>query len=240
MVLMGLCLASACRPQAHIPPRPAIVPGALDSADRFSRLARALAPVPYLQSDEVFPLSRAVAVVHPTRRVIAYHLLWQDDVHGAWIPLTVPTDEEVMWVGYDTTGAPTDLWTYWHGDILPADWKDRGTPAIDVQWGKHGSLPRGIIESDLPRFRTLNAFYVYHILGLPDILLGKLTRPGPAGFFHSYARYRDFSRTMRLGDSLDIVIRTAEPHDALGAVFGRPCSNKVQWPPMRDTVPPAR
>jgi hypothetical protein len=240
MVLMGLCLASACGPQAHIPPRPAIVPDALDSADRFSRLAHALAPVLYLQIDEVFPLSRAVAVVHPTRRVIAYHLLWQDDVHGAWIPLTVPTDEEVMWVGYDTTGAPTDLWTYWHGDILPADWKDRGTPAIDVQWGKHGSLPRGIIESDLPRFRTLNAFYVYHILGLPDILLGKLTRPGPAGFFHSYARYRDFSRTMRLGDSLDIVIRTAEPHDALGAVFGRPCSNKVQWPPMRDTVPPAR
>ena len=179
----------------------------------------------------MFPLSRAVAVVHPTRRVIAYHLLWRDDVHGSWIPFTVPTDEEVAWVGYDSTGAPTDLWTFWHGTILHADWRDRGTPALDVQWGKHGSLPRGIIESDLPRFRTLNAFYAYHFLGLPDILLGKLTRSGPSGFFHSYSRYRDFSRVMRLGDSLDVVVRTEDPRESLAAVFGRPYSNKTQWPP---------
>ena len=230
-VLIGLCLVSACGPRAHIPPRPAIVPAALDSADPAAKLAHALAPVLYLQIDEVFPLSRAVAVVHPARRVIAYHLLWQDDVHGAWIPRTIPTDEEIVWVGYDSTGAPSDLWTYWHGDILHTNWRDRGTPAIDVQWGKHGSLPRGIIESDLPRFRTLNAFYAYHIIGLPDILLGRLTRPGPSGFFHSYARYRDYSRSIRLGDSLDVVIRTADPREALGAVFGQPYSNKVQWPP---------
>ena len=235
---MGLCLGSACGPHAHIPPRPAVVPAALDTADPAARLARALAPVLYLQVDEVFPLSRAVAVLHSTRRVIAYHLLWQDDVHGAWIPHTVPTDEEVAWVGYDSTGAPSDLWTYWHGDILHADWRGRGTPAIDVQWGKHGSLPRGIIESDLPRFRTLNAFYALHFIGLPDILLGKLTRPGPSGFFHSYGRYRDFSRTMRLGDSLDVVIRTDDPRDALGAVFGRPYSNKVQWPLQDEALAP--
>lgn len=237
---MGLCVVSACGPHAHIPPRPAIVPAALDSSSQYSRLARALAPVLYLQIDEVFPLSRAVAVVHPTRRVIAYHLLWRDDVHGAWIPHTVPTDEEVVWVGYDSTAAPTDLWTYWHGDILHADWRDRGTPAIDVQWGKHGSLPHGIIESDLPRLRTLNAFYALHFIGLPDILLGKLTRPGPSGFFHSYARYRDFSRTMRLGDSLDVIVRTDDPREALGAVFGLPYSNKLQWPRVRDALPAPR
>src|SRR3954471_4720598 len=232
---MGLCAVSACGPRAHIPPRPAVVPNALDSADQSARLARALAPVLYLQIDEVFPLSRAVAVVHPTRRLIAYHLLWRDDVHGAWIPHTVPTDEEVVWVGYDSTSAPSDLWTYWHGDILHADWRDRGTPAIDVQWGKHGSLPHGIVESDLPRFQTLNAFYALSFIGLPDILLGKLTRPGPSGFFHSYARYREFTRTMRLGDSLDVIVRTENARDALAAVFGKPYSNKIQWP----DAPPA-
>ena len=232
MALIGLCLVSACGPHAHIPPRPVAIPAALDSADPIAKLARALAPVLYLQIDEMFPLSRSVAVVHPDRRVIAYHLLWRDDVHGAWIPFTVPTDEEIAWVGYDSTGAPTDVWTYWHGDILHADWTSRGTAAIDVQWGKHGSLPHGIIESDLPRFRTLNAFYVYHMIGLPDILLGRITRPGPLGFFHSYARYRDFSRTIRLGDSLDVVVRTEDPRAALGAVFGRPYSNKVRWPPV--------
>jgi hypothetical protein len=207
-----------------------LVPDALAQADSSTWLARTLAPVLYLQRDEWFPLERAVAVVHPTRPIIAYHLLWRDDVHGSWIPLTVPTDEEVVWVGYDRSGAPTDLWTYWHGKILHADWRGRGTPAIDVQWGKHGSLPRGLIESDLPRFRTLNAFYAYTFLGLPDILLGRLTRPGPSGFFHSYGRYRDFSRVLLLGDSLTAVVRTADPRVALGMVFGEPYSNKHQWP----------
>ena len=177
-------------------------------------------------------------MLHPTRPIIAYHLLWHDDVMGSWIPFTVPTDEEVVWVGYSPSGAPTDIWTYWHGKILHTDWRARGTPAIDVQWGKHGSLPRGIIESDLPTFRKLNTFYAFNYVLLPDILLGKLTRPGPSGFFHSYARYRDFSRLLVLGDSLDLVVRTADARDALAAVFGKPYSKKIPWPPASDSVPP--
>jgi hypothetical protein len=216
-----------------------LVPGALDSSDAASHLAHTLAPILYVQVDEWFPLDRAVAVVHPSRPIIAYHLLWRDDVHGAWIPFTVPTDEEVVWVGYDPSGAPTDLWTYWHGKVLHTDWHDRGTPAIDVQWGKHGSLPHGIIESDLPRFRTLNAFYFYSFIGLPDILLGRLTRPGPLGFFHSYGRYRDFSRVMRLGDSLDVVVRADDARASLAAVFGTPYSNKTPWPDVPVTGPTA-
>jgi hypothetical protein len=134
------------------------VVGALSATDSIARLAHRLAPLLYIQRDEWFPLVRAVAVVHPTRAIIGYHLLWKDDVHGAWIPFTVPTDEEIVWVGYDSSGAPTDIWTYWHGKVLHADWRGHGTPAVDVQWGKHGLMPRGIIESDLPRFQTLNAF----------------------------------------------------------------------------------
>jgi hypothetical protein len=206
------------------------VPEALSEADSAARLARTLAPLLYLQRDEWFPLVRVVAVVHPTRPIIAYHLLWQDDVHGAWIPHTVPTDEEIVWVGYDASGAPTDIWTYWHGKTLHADWRARGTPAVDVQWGKHGLLPHGIIESDLPRFRTLNSFYVYAQLGVLDILLGRITRPGPSGFFHSYGRYRDFSRVVRLSDSIDVVVRTAQPNEVLAAVFGTLYSNKPPWP----------
>jgi hypothetical protein len=220
----------ACGPRAHIPPRPLTVPEALAEADSATKLARTLAPLLYLQRDEWFPLDRVVAVVHPTRRVIAYHLLWHDDVHGAWIPRTVPTDQEIVWVGYEASGAPTDLWTYWHGKTLHADWRGRGTPAVDVQWGKHGLLPHGIIESDLPRFRTLNAFYAYAQLGVWDILLGRITRPGPSGFFHSYGRYRDFSRTVLLRDLIDVVVRTAEPKVALTAVFGTPYSDKPLWP----------
>jgi hypothetical protein len=226
----GLGFVCACGPRAHIPSRLVAVPGALPREDQAARLAHRLAPLLYLQRDEWFPLDRAVAVVHPSRPIIAYHLLWHDDVHGAWIPFTVPTDEEIVWVGYEPSGAPTDVWTYWHGKILHADWRGRGTPAVDVQWGKHGLLPRGTIESDLPRLRTLNAFYAYHQLGLLDIVLGRVTRPGPSGFFHSYGRYREFTNLVMLGDSLDVVVRTAQPADVLASVFGRPYSDKPPWP----------
>lgn len=223
-----LCIA--CGPRAHIPPRPATIPDALGPADSGTVLARELAPLLYVQRDEWFPLERVVAVVHPTRRIIAYHLLWRDDVHGSWVPFTVPTDEEVVWVGYDSTHAATDLWTFWHGSLLHADWRDRGQVAIDVQWGKHGSLPHRTIESDLPAFKKLNVFYFLTWIGLPDIWLGDLTRRGPWCFCHAYARYRDFSKVIMLGGRLDAVARTSDPTPALTAVFGHRYSGKKAWP----------
>lgn len=193
-------------------------------------LASALAPVLYVQRDEWFPLERVVAVIHPTRPVIAYHLLWKDDVNGSWIPFTVPTDEEIIWVGYDSTLAPVELWTYWHGTLLRTDWRQRGTVAIDVQWGKHGSLPHGLKESDLPAFKKLNAFYAFTWLSLPDIWLGNLTRRGPWCFCRGYGRYRDFSRTLPLSGRLDATVRTEDPRAALTVVFGKPYSKKIPWP----------
>ena len=225
-------ILAACGPRAHIPPVPITLPGALDRNDSGAVLARSIAPVLYLQRDEWFPLERAVAVLHPTRRIIAYHLLWKDDVNGSWIPFTVPTDEEEIWVGYDSTQTPTDLWTYWHGTILHANWRDQGQVAVDIQWGKHGSLPHHVVESDLPRQKSLNAFYAFTWLSLPDIWLGDLTRRGPFCFCHGYRRYRDFSRAMRLGERIDVVVRADDAREALGDVFGRPYSKKTDWPPQ--------
>ena len=193
-------------------------------------LAQTLAPVLYVQRDDWFPLERVVAVIHPVRPVIAYHMLWKDDVNGSWIPFTVPTDEEVIWVGYDATWAPTDLWTYWHGTLLHTPWRDRGQVAINVQWGKHGSLPHGVIESDLPSPKKLNDFYAFTWLGLPDMWLGNLTRRGPWCFCRGYGRYRDFSRQLPLSGRLDAVVRSEDAREALGAVFGRPYSRKTPWP----------
>jgi hypothetical protein len=229
-VVIPVLFAAACGPHAHIPIRPVQPASALGPTDSGSALARRLAPVLYLQRDETFPLERVVAVIHPTRRVIAYHLLWRDDVHGAWIPFTVPTDEEVLWVGYDSTNAPTDLWTYWHGTILHTPWS-HSQVAVDIQWGKHGALPRGVVESDLPKTRTLNDFYALTIIGLPDILLGDIFRKGPLCFCHSYNRYRDFSRVLMLGEHIDAVAKTDDPREILHAVFGEKYSNKKQWPP---------
>jgi hypothetical protein len=223
-------LCAGCGPHAHIPPQPSVVPGAVDPLDSGAVLAHALAPLLYVQRDEWFPLERVVAVLNPTRRVIAYHLLWKDDVHGSWIPFTVPTDEEVLWVGYDSTHAPTDIWTYGHGTVLHADWRDRGQVAIDVQWGKHGSLPHGVIESDLPALKKLNVFYAFTWIGLPDIWLGDLTRPGPLCFCHGYGRYRDYATLLPLANRLDAVVRADDASPALIAIFGRPYSRKRPWP----------
>lgn len=233
LVTSWLLWLAACGPRANIPPRPVTVPGAVPSTSEDARLARALAPLLYIQRDEWFPLERVVAVLHPKRPVIAYHLLWQDDVNGAWIPWSKPTDEEIVYVGYDSSGAAADIWTYWHGDIVHADWRSRGQVAIDVQWGKHGSLPHGLIESDLPAFRKLNDFYAFTWFGLPDIWLGNLTRPGPWCFCHGYARYRDFSRPLPTNDRLDAIVRAVDARPALFAVFGRPYSEKTAWPPPR-------
>ena len=232
MALLSLAalLLSGCGPRAHIPPRPVAVPAALAADHPAAQLARTLAPTLYQNPREWFPLERTVAVIHPERRVIAYHLLWRDDVHGSWIPFTVPTDQEVAWVGYDSTGRATDVWTFWHGTVLMTDWRHHGAVELDVQWGKHGLLPRRVIESDLPATKKLNGFYLFTWLGLPDIWLGNLTRPGPWCFCRGYGSYRDYSQALPLGDRLDAVVLTEDPHEALKAVFGTKYSRKRAWP----------
>jgi hypothetical protein len=227
--LLLAALLGGCGPHAHIPLRPIELPGALTASDSGAALARSLAPVLYIQRDEKFPLSRVAAVVHPTRRIIAYHLLWRDDVNGSWIPFTVPTDEEVVWVGYDAALAPTDVWTYWHGTILHTPWP-KTQVTIDVQWGKHGSLPGGIRESSLPKSKSLNFFYdAATVLFVPDQILGRITRKGEVFFTHSYKRYRDFSKVMPLSDKLDVVTMSEHPEAVLQAFFGK-YSHKPNWP----------
>ncbi len=229
-VLLFVALLGGCGPHAHIPLRPIDLPGALTASDSGTLLARSLAPVLYIQRDETFPLSRVAAVVHPTKRIIAYHLLWRDDVNGSWIPFTVPTDEEVVWVGYDSSKAPTDVWTYWHGTILHTPWP-KTQVTIDVQWGKHGSLPGGIRESSLPKSKTLNFFYdAATTFFVPDQLLGRITRKGEVFFPHGYKRYRDFSKVMPLSDKLDVVTMSETPDSVLQAFFGK-YSHKPNWPP---------
>src|SRR5829696_6653274 len=97
LIILTACISSlaACGPRPHIPALPVPVEGALEKPDPVAELARKLAPILHVQRDEWFDLARIVAVVHPTRPIIAYHLLWRDDVNGAGIPFTVATDQEI-------------------------------------------------------------------------------------------------------------------------------------------------
>ena len=231
VAIVGIALtATGCGPRAHVPQRPVPVPDAVAAADSQVRLARALAPVLYLQRDEWFRIKRVVAVVHPTRPIVAYHLLWRDDVHGAWIPFTVPTDQEVVWVEHDGRGTPTMLWAYWHGRIIRDSLGADERPEFNVQWGKHGSIPRGMGLGELPGIRTMNMFYALAVLGLPDIWLSNTQRKGPWCFCHGYKRYREFTRPLALADSLDVIVATEKPGPVLKATFGDKYSEKTLWP----------
>lgn len=223
-------MIGACGPRAHIPPRPVNVVGALAANDPMSVLVDALAPILYLQRDEPFDLERVVAVVHPTQRIIAYHLLWRDDAHGAWVFFEDPTDQEVFWIGYDEMNAPTEIWTFWHGTILHTDWRGKGQPAIDVQWGKHGSMPHRTRVAELPWMQSLDVYYLLTWVGLPDYWLGNIKRPGPWCFCHGYTRFASFTEPLPLRPRITAVTRTEDPRPTLRAVFGEHYAGKPNWP----------
>lgn len=227
-LLLGVAL-TGCQRHTGIPPVPAVIPMMADSS--AITLARALAPTLYVQVDEPFPLERVVAVVNPDRPVIAYIFDWKWDINGQWLPWAKSSDEEEAWVGYDPlTHEATDLWTYWHGTVLHTDWRGKGPPAVDVQWGKHGSMPHGVVQSDLPHPKTLNTMYAMEFALLPDIWMGKLIHGGPWGFFHGYGRYREFSHVVPVKDRLTAVLCGDDPRPALKTVLGTHYSNKLEWP----------
>jgi len=85
-------------------------------------------------------------------------------------------------------------------------------------------------ETDLPRWKSLNLFYAFRWIGLPDIWLDDLTRRGPRWFCHGSSRNRNFSSWLPLEHRLDTVVRSENPVAALSAVFGRSYSRKRVWP----------
>jgi hypothetical protein len=112
-------------------------------------LVRRFAPRLYLVEHEPFALEDVAVIVHPTRRVIAWHFFWDDDLD--YPDDNDPTDHELMWVEYSADGRTLEaIHTYFHGRIVSGgaaaldDAKQHGMrPRVDVQWGKHGSMPAG-------------------------------------------------------------------------------------------------
>jgi hypothetical protein len=113
------------------------------------RLVRRFAPRLYTTPTEFFPLKDFAAILHPANRQIAYHFFWEDDID--FPEDNDPCDHELIWVQYSAEGSTIEkIWTYFHGRILEGgeaaltDARRHGMrPRINVQWGKHGSLPVG-------------------------------------------------------------------------------------------------
>lgn len=190
------CLADASRLYAQIleadPPR--------EPSPREWDVARRFAPRLYIVPSEPFELEDFAVVIHPQKSIVAYHLFWDDDID--YPEDNDPTDHEVIWVEYDpVTLEVTAVYAYYHGQILaPGEAvgeaeANGGRPRINVQWGKHGSLPvgwdkgfRGLgIRYDMKRtYRRL------HNQGhrLPD---HPLARDWPRKFEGTWEDFVDFS-----------------------------------------------
>jgi hypothetical protein len=107
-----------------------------------------LAPRVFVTAEEPFRLKDAAAILHPERRVIAYHLFWDDDID--FPDDNDPSDHEVTWIQYDAAGAVVRVVTLFHGRLIAGssaalvDAHGHGwRPRIDAQWGKHGPMPAG-------------------------------------------------------------------------------------------------
>jgi len=117
-----------------------------DPSAQQAAIVRRFAPRISTTAAEPFGLKDAAAIVHPTSRLIAYHLFWDDDID--FPDDNDPCDHEVIWVKYSGDGARLEgVWTYFHGRVLAAPAtavaSSSNRPRVDVQWGKHGSLPEG-------------------------------------------------------------------------------------------------
>jgi hypothetical protein len=112
-------------------------------------LARRFLPRLFTTRSEPFRLWDFAVILHPNRRLVAYHLFWEDDID--FPEDNDPCDHELLWVEYaEDQKTITGISTYFHGRILRGGSEaiqearaHGGRPRINVQWGKHGSLLLG-------------------------------------------------------------------------------------------------
>jgi len=172
-------------------------------------LIRRFTPCLYVTPSEPFPLVDFAAIMHPDKPIISYHMFWDDDID--FPSDNDPCDHEEVWVEYDPkTRDVQEVYTYYHGRILHTreaveDARQHGgRPRINVQWGKHGSLPVGwekmlgtAIYQDMRRtYRRL------HTEGHRE-LNHPLARNWPRTFEGSWEDFIDFSKSVEPLELLD-------------------------------------
>jgi hypothetical protein len=218
------------------------------------------APRVFVHPREPFPLKDAAAILHPEKPWIAYHFFWEDDID--FPDDNDPCDHELIWVKLDPRRERLEaFFTYFHGRILeatPAGIEEArrfgGRPRIEVQWGKHGSLPhdwRNIpIQADAGdverRYLDLNGASVLETYQRAtwkklstegrDAQNSPLARGWPLRFsgswedFVNYSRPQDIAAALRRGGLLKVSCLN-------NAVINRQFlrynfSAKTEWPPQ--------
>ena len=181
---------------------------------------------------EFFPLNDFVALLHPTRPWIGFHLFWGDDID--FPDDNDPTDHEVIWVEYDPVHRePIQVTTYFHERLISTSVPAGQRPLVAVEWGKHGSVPFNaagvLVETNGLRgnWKTLHD----HGARLPN---HPLARKWPKSFPGGFDDYLNFSVAKDPRDLLDerrmgLVTRWANA--ALNQHFLPYCfAPKTEWP----------
>ncbi len=188
---------------------------------------------------EFFPLKDIVAILHPERPVIGYHLFWEDDL--GFPSDNDPCDHEVVWVEYDRASLRvTRVATYFHGRIVatPEAVEEAnahgGRPWIGVEWGYHGSVPWKATGKVAVVDEILRGHWERARPGGKGHPADPLARGWPKTYSRDYAAYIDFAvpfdpRPMLRERDLVYVSRWAN------ATINRYClrynfAAKTEWP----------
>jgi hypothetical protein len=109
------------------------------------RLVEKFCPILQVNPKEYFPLKDVVAVHHPSKPLIGYHLFWEDDYD--YPDDYEPCDHEEIWVEYDSeTEEVTNVMCWFHARVLKSKAaviearSNQQRAIIRIEWGKHGSL----------------------------------------------------------------------------------------------------
>jgi hypothetical protein len=143
---------------------------------------------------EFFGLKDIVAIVHPDKPVIGYHLFWDDDI--AYPADNEPCDHEIVWIEYDPESLRvTRVSTYFHGKILspPEAVEDAnahgGRAFIGVEWGFHGSVPLGGFPAAEPTLRRHWELAHLHAREFPRSPLARGWPTEYPGDFNAYSKF---------------------------------------------------
>jgi hypothetical protein len=151
---------------------------------------------------ECFPLKDFIAVHHPNRPLIGYHLFWEDDYD--FPDDYEPCDHEEVWVEYDPRKETvTKVMTFFHSSVIEskAAAVEAGLngerPVIRIEWGKHGSLLKGWEDMMIPMkgisvTEWLKETYKQVQAG-GRVPKHPLKRFWPTGFDGTFEEYTDFS-----------------------------------------------
>jgi hypothetical protein len=205
----------------------------LPADDALRERVRRFAPELRLNRAETFALRDVVAVVHPDRPVIAFHLFWDDDID--FPEDNDPCDHEIVWVELDAAGTrAVAVHTYFHGTILSAPVASGEPVRVGVEWGKHGSLP--LDRDGKPVHSPANLKAHWKRLAergrrLPDHALGA---GWPMKFEGTYEDYATFTRELKLSDRFPTgaaVVKSRWPNAAIQhRVLRYNFRVKEEWP----------